>query len=158
MRLHTFSNGLGFVVAILATLNIIFYSFIEIGSINIVNNKTSVKLIDSKDKKVKIPFISFIIILALSIIICMIGLFLTNDSLFIITIILLALIVLILSIVSIVYFSKLDLNNSYNLNIGNIINVKQNEGGVILIKLTTYVFFGLSIIASILNIASSYTR
>ncbi len=156
MRLHTFSNGLGFVVAILATLNIIFYSFIEIGSINIVNNKTSVKLIDSKDKKIKIPFMSFIVILVISIIIFMLGLFLTNEFVTIIN--LLSLIILILSIVSIVYVSKLDLNNSYDLNIGNIINIKKNEGGVILIKLTTYVFFGLSIIASILNIASSYTR
>jgi len=158
MSLHTFSNVSLIVVVILAVLNIIFYNTLELGSVSIINNKKTFKLTNINDIKFKFPYISSIVILILSIIIYILKLFKTRNPIFSVVIILLAISILILSIVSIVYFANIKLNNSYNFNIGEILNMKENKGNIIVLQVTTYVFFGLSIISSVLSGVSSKLR
>jgi len=158
MSLHTLSNVSLIVVVILAVLNIIFYNTLELGSVSIINNKKTFKLTNINDIKFKFPYISSIVILILSIIIYILKLFKTRNPIFSVVIILLAISILILSIVSIVYFANIKLNNSYNFNIGEILNMKENKGNIIVLQVTTYVFFGLSIISSVLSGVSSKLR
>lgn len=136
-----------FIVMVLAIFNIILYTTLDIASFSIMNSKTNVKMIDSKEKNVKIPFASFIVILILSTIMFILGVYTKNN---IIMLLILSFIIILLSIVSIIYFSK-DNYNIVDLNIGNIINVKSNETSIILIKISTYTFFCVAIMASIIS-------
>jgi hypothetical protein len=158
MSLHTFSNVSLIVVVILAVLNIIFYNTLELGSVSIINNKKTFKLTDINDIKFKFPYISSIVIIILSIVIYILKLFKTRNPIFSVVIILLSISILILSIVSIVYFANIKLNNSYNFNIGEILNMKENKGNIVVLQVTTYVFFGLAIISSVLSGVSSKLR
>lgn len=158
MSLHTLSNVSLIVVVILAVLNIIFYNTLELGSVSVINNKKTFKLTDINDIKFKFPYVSSIVILILSIIIYILKLFKTRNPIFSVVIILLAISILILSIVSIIYFANIKLNNSYNFNIGEILNMKENKGNIIVLQVTTYVFFGIAIISSVLSGVSSKLR
>ena len=84
--------------------------------------------------------------------------YLKKNIIFRIFIILLSLLILILSIVGIFYFSKANINKGQDINLGTFINVKQNHGAIKFIEFTTYLFFGMSIIASVLCIASSFPK
>ena len=167
MKLNTFSLATMFVVALLALLNIFLYSTLEIGYISIMNNKKILKITDGEDKNIKNLYRSFIIILVLSLIIYIVGLFFTNEPIFVILILLLSLVILGLSIMNIINMSNFSKDyvykNSYpinkgNVNMGNFITVKMHEGVLMLIRLSTYLFFGMAIISSLLCVIISFSK
>ncbi len=157
MLLNTLSNVSMLTAAILAFLNILFYNSVKIGSVDIFNYKKYFTLRDNNEQNVKIPYVFSIIILIL-LLVNLLGLLLGNKRIVILICVILSITVFVLSIVSIIYFSNLKLNDSYNLNIGKIINIKKNERGILLVQITNYLFFSLSIISSFLYIISSKTR
>ncbi len=167
MKLNTFSIKTMLVVALFALLNIFLYSTLEIGYISIMNNKKILKITDGEDKNIKNLYRSFIIILVLSLIIYIVGLFFTNEPIFVILILLLSLVILGLSIMNIINMSNFSKDyvykNSYpinkgNVNMGNFITVKMHEGVLMLIRLSTYLFFGMAIISSLLCVIISFSK
>jgi hypothetical protein len=173
MKLNTFSLATMFVVALLALLNIFLYSTLEIGYISIMNNKKILKITDGEDKNIKNLYKSFIIILVLSLIIYIVGLLFTNEPIFMILILLLSLVILGLSIMNIINMSNFSKDSVYKnpypenkgnvnmgnfLNFGNFITVKMHEEALMLIRLTTYLFFGMAIISSLLCVITSFRR